>query len=91
MSECHATVPLLTELDVKRFSAQITGVVAPTKNTTMIRRIMPTPFDCTIAGEDRTTICQMAQFRDKFTVSLTSQVKINFWRTVATNVSSSRD
>jgi hypothetical protein len=46
--------------------------MAPTKNSTMLQDIMPTPFNCTVAGST-TTLCQLAQSRDSSTGSLKSQ------------------
>jgi hypothetical protein len=39
----------------------------------MLQTIMPTPFDCTVAGKGQITICQLAQPRDAFVGSLKSQ------------------
>ncbi|KAH7085944.1 hypothetical protein BKA63DRAFT_29688 [Paraphoma chrysanthemicola] len=52
--------------------AQISGLVAPTKNSTMLQSISTTPFNCTLAGST-TTVCQLACSRDASTGSLRSQ------------------
>ncbi|KAJ4377356.1 hypothetical protein N0V83_000181 [Neocucurbitaria cava] len=52
---------------------QLTGVVAPSKNVTMLQNITATPFNCTVAWEGQVTICQLAQPKGAFTGSLASQ------------------
>ncbi|KAH7095583.1 hypothetical protein FB567DRAFT_512918 [Paraphoma chrysanthemicola] len=52
--------------------AQISGLVSPTKNSTMLQSISTTPFNCTLTGST-TTVCQLALSRDASTGSLKSQ------------------
>ena len=55
---CQA--PSITDLEGKGLNGQIKGIVSPTTNATTLQSIMPTPFDCTVAGKDQITICQLA-------------------------------
>jgi hypothetical protein len=68
---CQA--PYITDFQGKGRNGQITGVVSPTKNATTLQSIIPTPFECTVAGKDQITICQLAQPSDAFIGSLNSQ------------------
>jgi hypothetical protein len=68
---CQA--PSITDLEGKGLNGQIKGMVSPTTNATILQSIMPTPFDCTVAGEDQITVCQLAQSSDVFMGSLESQ------------------
>jgi hypothetical protein len=68
---CQA--PSITDLDVQGFNGQIAGIVSPTTNATILQSIIPTSFNCTIAGPDQITICQLGQSSEDFMGSLKSQ------------------
>ncbi|EUC27285.1 hypothetical protein COCCADRAFT_31198 [Bipolaris zeicola 26-R-13] len=68
---CQA--PLITEFDGQGLNGQVKGVVSPSKNATGLQSIQPTPFDCTVAGQDETTICQLGLSDNVFMGSFKSQ------------------
>lgn len=73
LNQVQAATANLTRLSGASIDyTQITGLVSPTKNSTMLQDIMPTSFNCTVAG-DTTTLCQLEQSRNSSTGSLKSQ------------------
>jgi hypothetical protein len=68
---CQA--PSIENFQGKGLNGQITGIVSSTRNATRLQTITPTLFDCTIAGKGQVTICQLAQTKDSFIGSLSSQ------------------
>lgn len=68
---CQA--PTITDFQGKGLNSQMAGVVSPSMNATMLQSIIPTPFNCTVAGVGQTTICQLGRSGDDFMGSLKSQ------------------
>jgi hypothetical protein len=71
--QVRAATANLSKASTKQPSnAQISGLVTPTKNSTMLQDITTTAFNCTMAGST-ITICQLEQSHNPSTGSLKSQ------------------